>query len=66
VNGLAAIGFVLELAVAATAIIGHAGVAGEDGESPAPPGGRFRRFVERRKALGETYTAMNRNYNSEL
>ncbi len=52
---LAAKGFVLVLAVAATALIGFAGLAGGEEPAPAERGGRARRFVERMKALGDVY-----------
>ena len=52
---LAAKAFVLALAVAATALIGFAGLAG-GGDEPADRKGRGRRFAERMKALGEVYS----------
>jgi hypothetical protein len=54
VNDVAAKAFVLALAIMATALIGLSGIVAE-GEPP-PPGGRFRRFVQRMKALGEVYS----------
>jgi hypothetical protein len=54
VSELAAKAFVLALAVAATALIGFAGLAG-GGDEPGARGRRGRRFVARMKALGDFY-----------
>ena len=54
-NEFAAKAFVLALAIAATALIGFAGLAGGEGE-PATRTARYRRFVERMRALGEVYS----------
>ena len=57
---LGAKAFVLALAVVATAVISLFGSAG-DPDEPAPPGGRWRRLVERMKALGEVYSGRRRD-----
>jgi hypothetical protein len=55
VSDFAAKAFVLALAVAAAAIIGFAGVLGDEAEAR---GGRWRRFAERLRTLGSAYSGL--------
>ncbi len=59
-SDFAARAFVLALAMAATAVIGYFGVAGGERDDP-PPGGRWRRFAERMRSLGEVYSGRGGN-----